>query len=494
MPRFRRALRGPRVTVNPHVMSGPASSGQHVWIGRRARSASFPSHTTCWHGAPETSFGTMCITCLPIGIQRSSTSRNPLGGSGSLRNARSFPTSRSVSRGSAPISPPMARATRCVVPNRLPSTGIAWPLGFSNSRAGPPALSTRSQTSVISSFGSTSARTLLNSPARSSSDRKSRRSRYLISLGDRCRVGTVERDSGPRDSPPNCKVGKNSDKKDRADPVVLVKSLEAGFSVATADEAIVMGHDRGPSGETQIVDETQPAVQADDCEQRERHAVAVHYRKHIVSAEGDPRGKNPGFASAHHSRGERSISRALSVSVIAPVGEVVHHAAGRAHEEGPQREDPHDPPLRLAVTREPQRPQRRPQQQERADRFVEPHQALVQPHSGGESGEIHRERIVARRLQALKKSARPPSQRSRCRSAASGLSRRSPSAVPRAASTRSVSFSRSAKRNRGAPLWRAPRYSPGPRSIRSSRAMTKPSEFSKITRNRLRAASPKGFW
>src|SRR6266513_3370699 len=287
MPRFRRALCGPRVTVNPHVMRGPASSGQHVWIGRRARSASFPSHTTCWHGAPETSFGAMCITCLPIGIQRSSTSRNPLGGSGSLRNARSFPTSRSVSRGSTPISPPMARATRRVVSNRLPSTGITWPLGFSNSRAGPPALSARSQTSVISSFGSTSARTLLSSPASSSSDRKSRRSRYLISLGDRCRVGTVERDSGPRDSPPNCKVGKNSDKKDRADPVVLVKSLEAGFSVATADEAIVMGHDRGRSGETQIVDETQPAVQADDGEQRERHAVADHYRKHIVSAEGD---------------------------------------------------------------------------------------------------------------------------------------------------------------------------------------------------------------
>src|SRR2546430_1656745 len=284
MPRFRRALCGPRVTVNPHVMRGPASSGQHVWIGRRARSASFPSHTTCWHGAPETSFGAMCITCLPIGIQRSSTSRNPLGGSGSLRNARSFPTSRSVSRGSTPISPPMARATRRVVPNRLPSTGITWPLGFSNSRAGPPALSTRSQTSVISSFGSTSARTLLSSPARSSSDRKSRRSRYLICLSDRCSLGEI---SGPWNSAPNLEVGKNSDKKDRADPVVLVKSLEAGFSVATADEAIVMGHDRGRSGETQIVDETQPAVQADDCEQRERHAVADHYRKHIVSAEGD---------------------------------------------------------------------------------------------------------------------------------------------------------------------------------------------------------------
>src|SRR5437879_1429549 len=268
-------------------MSGPASSGQHVWIGRRARSTSLPSHTTCWHGAPEISLGAMCITCLPIGIQRSSTSRNPLGGSGSLRNASSFPISRSVSRGSAPGSAPMARATRRVVPNRLPSTGITWPLGFSNSKAGPPALSTRLQTSVISSFGSTSARTRFSSPARSSCDRKSRRSRYLISLDDRSCGGAVQRDSDPRDSQPYREVGKNSAKNDRADPIVLVKGLEAGFSVAPADEAIVKDHHCGRSGETQIVYETQPAVQADDCEQRERHAVANHDRKHIVSPKGD---------------------------------------------------------------------------------------------------------------------------------------------------------------------------------------------------------------
>src|SRR5712691_3936481 len=287
MPRFWRALRGPRVTVNPHVMSGPASSGQHVWIGRRARSTSLPSHTTCWHGAPEISFGAMCITCLPIGIQRSSTSRNPLGGSGSLRNASSFPISRSVSRGSAPGSAPMARATRRVVPNRLPSTGITWPLGFSNSKAGPPALSTRLQTSVISSFGSTSARTRFSSPARSSCDRKSRRSRYFISLEDRCWVGGVHRDSDPRNSTLYREVGEDSGKNDGADPVVVIESLEAGFPIAAADEAMVIRHECGRSGETQIVDQTQPAVQADECEQREHHAVANHDRRHIVSAEGD---------------------------------------------------------------------------------------------------------------------------------------------------------------------------------------------------------------
>src|SRR5436309_15002091 len=268
-------------------MSGPASSGQHVWIGRRARSTSPPSHTTCLHGAPDISLGAMCITCLPIGIQRSSTSRNPLGGSGSLRNASSFPTSRSVSRGSAPGSAPMARATRRVVPNRLPSTGVVWPLGFSNSKAGPPVLSTRSQTSVISSFGSTSARTRFSSPARSSCDRKSRRSRYLISLDDRCCSGAAQRDSGPWDSPPNCEVSKNSDKNDRADPVVLVKGLEAGFSVAAADEAIVMCHDCGRSGEAQIVDQTQPAVQADAGKDADQQAVANHYSSDIISANCD---------------------------------------------------------------------------------------------------------------------------------------------------------------------------------------------------------------
>src|SRR3977135_827351 len=115
----------------------------------------------------------------------------------------------------------MASAMRRVVPNRLPSTGITWPLGFSNSSAGPPAFS-----------------------ARASCDRKSRRSRYLISIGDRCGVGAVQRDSGPWNSTPNCEVGKKSDKNDRADPIVLVKGLEAGFSVAPADEAIVMGQGR----------------------------------------------------------------------------------------------------------------------------------------------------------------------------------------------------------------------------------------------------------
>ena len=51
MPRFCRALCGPRVTVSPQVISGPASPGQHVCTGSRARSTAVPSHTISWHGA-----------------------------------------------------------------------------------------------------------------------------------------------------------------------------------------------------------------------------------------------------------------------------------------------------------------------------------------------------------------------------------------------------------------------------------------------------------
>jgi hypothetical protein len=50
------------------------------------------------------------------------------------------------------------------------------PLGFSNSKAGPPARSTRSAISVISSLGSTSTAMRFSSPIFSSCAMKSRRS------------------------------------------------------------------------------------------------------------------------------------------------------------------------------------------------------------------------------------------------------------------------------------------------------------------------------
>ena len=58
----------------------------------------------------------------------------------------------------------------------LISTGTFEPLGFSNSRAGPPRLTERSAISVISRTGSTSSFTRLSSPARSRVRMKSRRS------------------------------------------------------------------------------------------------------------------------------------------------------------------------------------------------------------------------------------------------------------------------------------------------------------------------------
>jgi hypothetical protein len=64
----------------------------------------------------------------------------PFGGSGSLRNASSLP----ISRSSLTDSAPMPKATRSGVPNRLPSTGMSKPVGFSNSSAGPLARRVRS--------------------------------------------------------------------------------------------------------------------------------------------------------------------------------------------------------------------------------------------------------------------------------------------------------------------------------------------------------------
>ena len=164
-------------------MSGPASPGQQVCTGKRARSTSAPSHTISWHGADFLSFGAICITCMNRGRVFCHASFRPFGGSGSLRNASSLPTSRNA----ATDSSPMPSATRVGVPNRLPSTGIrgrppvpSKPFGCSNSSAGPPAFSTRSQISVISSRGSTSATMRFNSPRRSSCARKSRRSAYFM--------------------------------------------------------------------------------------------------------------------------------------------------------------------------------------------------------------------------------------------------------------------------------------------------------------------------
>src|SRR5262245_57030761 len=63
------------------------------------------------------------------------------------------------------------------VPNWLIRSGCSEPLTFSNTRAGPPALTVRSLIAVISRYGSTSVETRLSSPSRSSRAIQARRSR-----------------------------------------------------------------------------------------------------------------------------------------------------------------------------------------------------------------------------------------------------------------------------------------------------------------------------
>ena len=175
MPKFWRSFCGPRVTVNPQVISGATSSGQHCMIGILVRSTSSPCTTFCWQGAPRSRLVGMFSTCLNWG-SLSKRSRKPFGGSGSFRKASNFPTSRRALTSSCPIP----NATRRGVPNKLHSTGIVYPFGFSNSNAGPPARRVRSAISVISRWGSTGNVMRFNSPCCSSSVRKSRRSWYFM--------------------------------------------------------------------------------------------------------------------------------------------------------------------------------------------------------------------------------------------------------------------------------------------------------------------------
>ena len=172
MPRFCRALCGPWVMTSPQVMSGATSPGQQCWMGRRAKSTSAPSHTTSWQAALRSSLGAMFHRVLTRALMPIS-SLKPLGASGSLSMASTWPNLRT----SLTSATPMPRATRRGVPNRLPSTGMLWPLGFSNSRAGPPARRVRSHRAVISRCGETDALTRLSSPSCSNWAMNSRRSR-----------------------------------------------------------------------------------------------------------------------------------------------------------------------------------------------------------------------------------------------------------------------------------------------------------------------------
>ena len=172
-------LCGPRVTVRPHVISGPASPGQQVWTGRRARSTSLPSHTISWHGADDRSFGAMSqhlhehrARVLPRVLQALAAARAPSG----TRAACRFRAAPSTDRPRA--HRPARRAAACRTDCRAP--GCVWPFGFSNSSAGPPALQ-----HAVADLGHLEPRIdfdgdALEFAARSSCARKSRRSAYFM--------------------------------------------------------------------------------------------------------------------------------------------------------------------------------------------------------------------------------------------------------------------------------------------------------------------------
>ena len=136
---------GPRVTTRPQVMSGPASPGQQVWIGRRAEIdvVAFPARSP-GRARARRAFGAMSSTCLqqrqlvPRVAQAPAAARAP-SGTRAARRSRAAPR---------PIaSAPMPSATRCGVPNRLPSTGIVWPVGLLEQQRRPAAPSARGRRS-----------------------------------------------------------------------------------------------------------------------------------------------------------------------------------------------------------------------------------------------------------------------------------------------------------------------------------------------------------
>ena len=102
-----------------------------------------------------------------------------------------------------------------------------------------------------------------------------------------------------------------------------------------------------------------------------------------------------GFPRMQYAAGERTVARALDVSVEIAVGPVVDRATGRAHQQRAEHEREHHVVARPPTGRDEQRPQRGPQQQQRADRAVQPREPSVQPHALAR--DEHRMRSVRRR-------------------------------------------------------------------------------------------------
>src|SRR5258706_774668 len=278
MPRFWRRFCGPRVTTSPQVINGAASPGQHVWIGRLPRSTSAPSRTSSWHGAADTTVGTMLSTCFKSG-SLSQRSRHPRGGSGSLSNA----SRRPISRSSCTSLFPMPRATRNGVPNKLASTGIRNPAGRSNKSAGPPRLSTRSQISVISRRGAISTATRFSSPGCSGWAMKSRRSRYFIGASACDRRGGKQRNAPPE-------FRDNSRPHRRADEIIEHERAEAAFAPALAYEQVLVRNYASRDDETGKISHAAARRHAHVRHAEEKQSMANHYARDIETSEQNRRG------------------------------------------------------------------------------------------------------------------------------------------------------------------------------------------------------------
>ena len=108
------------------------------------------------------------------------------------------------------------------------------------------------------------------------------------------------------------------------------------------------------------------------------HFQILQWQDQAESAQGKETKQRQRLFFRHLASGQRPVFRSRHMRIDMPVGEVIDHATGGAHQYGAEHEDPHHPPVRLPIRREPQGPQRRPKQQENANRLVEAHQALVE--------------------------------------------------------------------------------------------------------------------
>ncbi len=143
---------GSLVITRPRVMIPPASPGQGRSSGRASRFTASPLNTCWWQGGVRSRSGRAFTRSQSTPPKRLSSLR-PLGGRGCCSRASRSPSSSS----SSGRSMPMLHSTRSWVPSRFTATGMEEPITFSNSRAGPPQLSTRSAMAASSRSGSTGA-------------------------------------------------------------------------------------------------------------------------------------------------------------------------------------------------------------------------------------------------------------------------------------------------------------------------------------------------